>query len=116
MHPNLVARGTWGKGSVTEGEALSHCVFEHTFETQHQGYIEPHATTVMIDADGRVQVWVNSKGPWQVRTQLEAGIGAEESAVRVNPTVIGVTLEAKAASWIPMWRITLRASQVVPCG
>ena len=81
MHPNLVARGTCGKGSVTEGEALSDCVFKHTFETQHQhqGYIEPHATTVMIDADGRVQVWVNSKGPWQVRTQLAAGIGAEES-------------------------------------
>lgn len=90
-HANLVARGTWGRGDVEAGERESDHVFEHTFETQHQhqGYIEPHATTVMVDDENRVQVWVNSKGPWQVRTQLAAGIGCEESGVRVNPAVIG---------------------------
>ena len=90
-HPNLVAEASWGKGDVTAGEAASVRVFEHTFETQHQhqGYIEPHATTLMIDEDDRVQVWVNSKGPWQVRAQLAAGIGADESRVRVNGAVIG---------------------------
>ncbi|PON12524.1 hypothetical protein C2W62_39170, partial [Candidatus Entotheonella serta] len=44
---------------------------------------------VQVDDDDRIQLWVNSKMPFQVRKQLADGIDQPETQVRVNPTVIG---------------------------
>jgi CO/xanthine dehydrogenase Mo-binding subunit len=90
-HPNISAHAVWKNGDVEAGFAAADHVFEHTFRTQHQhqGYIEPHACVVNLDQDGRVQVWVNSKMPFQVRKQLADGIDLPESMIRVNPAFIG---------------------------
>ena len=90
-HPNVTAHAVWQQGEVEEGFAAADYVFEHTFRTQrqHQGYIEPHASVVHTDTDGRVQVWVNSKMPFQVRKQLADGIDLPEEMIRINAAVIG---------------------------
>jgi CO/xanthine dehydrogenase Mo-binding subunit len=90
-HPNVSAHAVWKKGDIEAGFADADVVFEHTFRTQrqHQGYIEPHATVVFVDDAGRVQVWVNSKMPFQVRKQLAEGIDVPEERVCINPTFIG---------------------------
>ena len=58
-HPNIVDHNAWKTGDVERGFAEADYVFEHTFRTphQHQAYIEPHASVVSVDAEGRVQVW-----------------------------------------------------------
>jgi CO/xanthine dehydrogenase Mo-binding subunit len=90
-HPNLVDHNTWRKGDVEQGFAEADYVFEHTFRTQHQhqAYIEPHASVVYLDPEGRVQVWLNSKMPFQVRQQIAEGIDCPLEQVRINPTFIG---------------------------
>jgi CO/xanthine dehydrogenase Mo-binding subunit len=90
-HPNISAHAVWKHGDLDAGFAEAEMVFEHTFRTQHQhqGYIEPHACVVAVDQDSRVQVWVNSKMPFQVRKQLADGIDQPETMIRINPTVIG---------------------------
>ncbi len=90
-HPNVTAHAVWSNGDIAQGFAEADYVFEHTFRTQrqHQGYIEPHACVVSIDDEGRVQAWVNSKMPFQVRQQLAEGIDQPEERVRINPTTIG---------------------------
>ena len=90
-HPNVVAHATWEKGDVEQGFAEADHVFEHTFRTphQHQAYIEPHASVVYVDEEDRVQVWVNSKMPFQVRQQISEGIGVSQEQIRVNPSFIG---------------------------
>jgi CO/xanthine dehydrogenase Mo-binding subunit len=90
-HPNVVDHNFWQKGDVDQGFAEADYVFEHTFRTQHQhqSYIEPHASVVYLDEEGRVQVWLNSKMPFQVRQQLAAGIDLPLEKVRINPTFIG---------------------------
>jgi CO/xanthine dehydrogenase Mo-binding subunit len=90
-HPNISAHAVWKNGDVEQGFAAADHVFEHTFRTQHQhqGYIEPHACVVNLDQDGRVQVWVNSKMPFQVRKQLADGIDLPEAMIRINPAFIG---------------------------
>jgi CO/xanthine dehydrogenase Mo-binding subunit len=90
-HPNIVDHAFWERGDVDRGFAEADYVFEHTFRTQHQhqAYIEPHASVVYVDEQGRVQVWLNSKMPFQVRQQLAEGIGLPSEQVRVNPTFIG---------------------------
>jgi CO/xanthine dehydrogenase Mo-binding subunit len=90
-HPNLVDHNVWRKGDVEQGFAEADYVFEHTFRTphQHQAYIEPHASVVYLDPEGRVQVWLNSKMPFQVRQQIAEGISLPLEQVRINPTFIG---------------------------
>lgn len=90
-HPNVVAMAQWKRGDVEEGFAKSDFVFEHTFRTQrqHQGYIEPHACVVNIEGNGHVQVWANSKAPFQLRSQIAEGIGLENKDVTVMPGPIG---------------------------
>jgi CO/xanthine dehydrogenase Mo-binding subunit len=90
-HPNIVDHNVWRKGDVEQGFAEADYVFEHTFRTQHQhqAYIEPHASVVYLDPEGRVQVWLNSKMPFQVRQQLAEGIDQPMEQVRINPTFIG---------------------------
>jgi CO/xanthine dehydrogenase Mo-binding subunit len=90
-HPNVVARNTWKNGDVEQGFREAAHVFEHTFRTQHQhqAYIEPHASVLSLDTNGRVQVWINSKMPFQVRQQLAEGIDVPQDMVCVYPTFIG---------------------------
>lgn len=90
-HPNVTAHAVWENGDVERALAESELVFEHSFRTahQHQGYIEPHATVVRITDEGRVEVWANSKMPFQLRQQIAGGIGIEQDRVRVNPILIG---------------------------
>jgi len=90
-HPNVVDHNFWQKGDIDQGFAEADYVFEHTFRTQHQhqAYIEPHASVVYLDNEGRVQVWLNSKMPFQVRQQLAAGIDVAQEKIRINPAFIG---------------------------
>ena len=84
-HPNVVAHATWKQGDVEAGWREAAHVFEHTFRTphQHQAYIEPHASVLSLDTNGRVQVWINSKMPFQVRQQLADGIDLPQEMVCV---------------------------------
>ena len=89
--PNVAGHGQWLNGDIEKGFAEADFIFEHTFQTnhQHQAYIEPHASVVFLDNTGRVQTWVNSKMPFQVRQQLSEGIDKATDQIRVNPTTIG---------------------------
>ena len=89
--PNVFAHNSWKKGDVDQGFSESHLIFEHTFNLQlmHQGYIEPHACIVSIDDGGRVQIWVNNKAPFNLRSQLAAAWGMPEEQINLNPCTIG---------------------------
>ncbi|MEE8466197.1 MAG: molybdopterin cofactor-binding domain-containing protein, partial [Dehalococcoidia bacterium] len=89
--PNIAGHGIWKQGDIEQGFAEADYIFEHTFRTnhQHQAYIEPHASVVFLDNSGRVQTWVNSKMPFQVRQQLSEGIDMPTGQIRVNPVTIG---------------------------
>ena len=55
-------------GDVEQGFAEADIVIEREFETQtvHQGYIEPHVSTAMWSADGRVTVWTSTQGLFNI--------------------------------------------------
>ena len=78
-------------GDVEQGFRDSDLVIEREFETQtvHQGYIEPHVSTAMWSADGRVTVWTSTQGLFNIRAQTAAIIGVPESQVKVVPMEIG---------------------------
>ncbi len=82
---------TSNKGDVEQGFREASRVFEHTFTTQshHQGYLEPHSTTVMIDGEGRVQVWSSHKTPYAALTQLSNLLGLPREQILVHISHLG---------------------------
>ncbi len=89
-------------GDVEAGFADSDIVIEREFETQtvHQGYIEPHVSTSMWSADGRVTVWTSTQGLFNIRAQTAAILGIPESQVKVVPMEIGGGFGAKAIAYL----------------
>ena len=88
---NGVTRLAWGKGDLEQGFRQADLVLEHTFRipSRHQGYIEPHASLVAIDDDGRIQVWTSSKAPFRARLQLAKAVGVPQERIRVNVVCVG---------------------------
>ena len=88
---NGLTRLQWKKGDVEKGFREADLVLEHTFITpaRHQGYLEPHAATVAIEADGRIQVWASVKNPFGVRSQLSKCLSIPEERIRMNPVNVG---------------------------
>jgi CO/xanthine dehydrogenase Mo-binding subunit len=88
---NGLTRLAWKKGDVEAGFREADLVMEHTFQipARHQGYLEPHAATVAIEADDRIQVWASVKNPFGVRSQLAKCLGIAEERVRMNPVNVG---------------------------
>ena len=88
---NGLTRLRWQKGDVEAGFRDADLIMEHTFHVpaRHQGYLEPHAATVAIDPDGRIQVWASVKNPFNVRTQLAKCLSIAEERIRMIPVNVG---------------------------
>jgi carbon-monoxide dehydrogenase large subunit len=90
-HPNVQSVLRFALGDVEAGFREAHRIFEHSFTTQlaHQGYLEPHAGVVVIDDDGRVQVWASNKMPFRLKELLALALRLPPDRIRVNLTPIG---------------------------
>ena len=97
--PNVHSHVTWELGDIDKGFALAKQVFEHTFNTPavHQGYIEPHASIVAIDPDGRVNVWLSNKMPVRARELLADVIELPEERIVVHLAQIGADFGGKGS-------------------
>lgn len=97
--PNVHSHVTWKLGDIDKGFTLAKRVFEHTFNTPavHQGYIEPHASVVAIDPDGRVNVWISNKMPVRARELLADVIEIPEERIVVHLSQIGADFGGKGS-------------------
>ncbi len=79
------------RGDMEKGFAAADVIVEREFKTAmvHQGYLEPHSSTVLYNNDGQVEVWTSTQGPWQIRNQVSELLGVPISKVRVTPMEIG---------------------------
>jgi CO/xanthine dehydrogenase Mo-binding subunit len=89
--PNVHSHVTWALGDVEEAFAAAARVFEHTFTTHyvHQGYLEPHASVVGIESDGRAHVWLSNKMPFRSRELLADAVQIPQDRIVVHLTPIG---------------------------
>ncbi|MCW5980076.1 MAG: xanthine dehydrogenase family protein molybdopterin-binding subunit [Bryobacteraceae bacterium] len=78
-------------GDAENGFTEADLVVEREFRTAtvHQGYIEPHATTVLWNEDGHVLVWCSSQGAFTVRKATAAVLDLPVLRVSVTPLEIG---------------------------
>jgi len=85
------------KGNIERGFAEADHIFENTFRTQlvHQGYIEPYACTVEVDAAGRVAIWVANQAMFKLRRVLAAYLELPVEDITIHPSNMGGSFGAK---------------------
>ena len=88
---NIASHNQQKTGDVEQGFARADVVVELEFNTAtvHQGYIEPHNTTVHWKKDGSITVWVSTQGPFDIRAQVSEVLQVPISKVKVIPCEIG---------------------------
>jgi CO/xanthine dehydrogenase Mo-binding subunit len=98
---NVFHRTHFQRGDVDAAFAEADLVFEAEYSTQrmHQGYLEPQAIVVDIDAsDGRVHVWLCSKVPYNTRESLAYTGKIPEQQILFHHTYIGGDFGGKGNS------------------
>jgi carbon-monoxide dehydrogenase large subunit len=89
--PNIQSYGKWSNGDLDAAFQKAERIFEHTFRTPlgFHGYIEPHACTVQINDDGRVEIWASNKAPFTLRARFARDLGLDEANVKVHILPVG---------------------------
>ena len=99
-------------GDCDAGFAAADVIVERHFKTKpvHQGYIEPHACVVSVNA-GQVTIWSSSQGHFMVRDMTAQLTGAKLSDVRAIPAEIGGGFGGKTIVYLePLALILARKS------
>ena len=89
--PNVQSYGKWTNGDLDAGFKKAARIFEHTFRTPlgFHGYIEPHACTVQIHDDGRVEIWASNKAPFTLRDRFARDLNLDPAKVKVHILPVG---------------------------
>jgi CO/xanthine dehydrogenase Mo-binding subunit len=68
---NIATHLHFEQGDVAAGFAAADKTVELEFRTAsvHQGYIEPHASTALWNADGHITIWTGTQGSFTARQQ-----------------------------------------------
>jgi CO/xanthine dehydrogenase Mo-binding subunit len=84
---NVSKRLEFAIGDVEAGFKEADVVVEKDFKTAavHQGYIEPHATTARMEADGQGEIWASSQGHFVVRALTAKLLNMPIGNLRVTP-------------------------------
>ena len=88
---NVASHNRNSTGDLENGFAESDEIVEREFHTAtvHQGYIEPHNTTVWWKKDGTITIWVSTQGPFEIRSQVSEVLQVPISKIKVIPCEIG---------------------------
>ena len=89
---NIASHIRLAQGDLAAGFAEADVVVEREFETSmaHQGYLEPHNTTVLWNVtDDDITIWTSTQGTFSVRTSAALVLGHPASKIKVVPMEIG---------------------------
>lgn len=95
---NVTQRMIFSRGDVEQGFAEADLVVERTYRAQwvHQGYIEPMAAVVDIDAgSGELTIWTGTQGLFGTRETVAKVLGIPESKINVQAIETGGAFGAK---------------------
>jgi CO/xanthine dehydrogenase Mo-binding subunit len=76
---------------VEKALANSIYVVDRTYRTRavHQGYLEPQACIAHWDADSRLHIWLTSKSPYRLRSQIADCLEIDQSRIEIEPIALG---------------------------
>ena len=99
---NVAAHTQFKQGDLEQGFAEADVIVERSFATKpvHQGYIEPHNSTALWNADDSITIWKSTQGPFIVRHQVASILNLPVSSVKVVPMEIGGGFGGKINSYL----------------
>jgi CO/xanthine dehydrogenase Mo-binding subunit len=99
---NISKKLEFAIGDVEKGFAEADVVVEKDFKTAavHQGYIEPHACSVRMDADGQGEIWSSSQGHFVVRALTAKLLDIPVGNLRATPAEIGGGFGGKTVVYV----------------
>ena len=85
------------RGDVDQGFKDSDVIVEETYHTQpiSQGFLEPMACVADLQANGRLDIYASTQGPYQVRAQLASVLDRPISNIKVTAMEMGGGFGAK---------------------
>ena len=99
---NIASHLSYEKGNAEQGFAEADVIVERELTTAsvHQGYIEPHNSTAIWNADGQVSVWTSTQGAFAVRAAVADVLRLPVSKVKVTPMEIGGGFGGKITAYL----------------
>lgn len=88
---NIASHVRHQRGDLEKGFQEAAVIIEREFRTGtvHQGYIEPHNSTALYNADGQLTIWCSTQGSFGVRDQVADILQIPVSKIKVIPMEIG---------------------------
>ena len=85
------------RGDVEQGFKDSDVIIEETYHTQpiSQGFLEPMACVADVEANGRLDIYASTQGPYQVRSQLASVLDMSIGHIKVTAMEMGGGFGAK---------------------
>ena len=85
------------RGDVEQGFKDSDVIIEETYHTQpiSQGFLEPMACVADVEANGRLDIYASTQGPYQVRSQLASVLDMSIGNIKVTAMEMGGGFGAK---------------------
>ena len=85
------------RGDVEQGFKDSDFIVEETYHTQpiSQGFLEPMACVADLEANGRLDIYASTQGPYQVRAQLAGVLDMPIGKIKVTAMEMGGGFGAK---------------------
>jgi CO/xanthine dehydrogenase Mo-binding subunit len=79
------------RGDVEQGFKDSDVIVEETYHTQpiSQGFLEPMACVADLEANGRLDIYASTQGPYQVRAQLASVLDMPIGNIKVTAMEMG---------------------------
>jgi xanthine dehydrogenase molybdenum-binding subunit len=86
------------RGDIEVGFKKADIVLENTFRTQtvNHGYLEPRAAVVSVDPEGKVTVWSDNQGIFELRELVAEFMNLPLNYVKVIPVEIGGAFGGKS--------------------
>ena len=99
---NISKRLEFTQGDVDAGFAAADVIVEKEFKTAavHQAYIEPHACTARMDADGQAEIWCSSQGHFAMRALTAQILKMQVGDLLVHPAEIGGGFGGKTVTYL----------------
>ena len=99
---NISKRLEFAIGDVDAGFKAADEIVEMEFTTAavHQAYLENHASTAAVNADGQTEIWCSSQGHFAMRALTAKIVGMPIGDLRVYPAEIGGGFGGKTITYL----------------
>jgi CO/xanthine dehydrogenase Mo-binding subunit len=104
------------KGNIDAGFRQADVVLENVYRTQvvHHGYLEPRASMANVEPDGKVTIWSDNQGIFELREIVAGLLNIPFSKLKVIPVEVGGAFGGKSSQIVAPLCVLLSGKSGLP--